>query len=199
MINVPPPAEPPDFDQNIRQPGRVWLESHLDENGSLPAGKRPPDRWTAVRSQLADGFQQRCGYLAMYIPEGTVDHYRSCQNHPNLAYEWSNYRYVSGAINASKGTLDEQVLDPFEVQDDWFEILLPSLQLVLTDAVPAEQRQRAEFTLQHLRLRDDEQVIRQRRAWHELYEMQDISLPGLEKVAPLIARAVRKQLEEQEG
>lgn len=33
-------------------------------------------------------------------------------------------------MNSSKGTLDNQVLDPFEVANDWFEILLPSLQYI---------------------------------------------------------------------
>ncbi|MFB2979418.1 hypothetical protein [Microseira sp. BLCC-F43] len=58
--------------------------------------------------------------------------------------------------------------------------------------VPPEQRQRADFTLQRLRLRDDERVIRQRQQWYQLYLDGDLTLEGLEKKAPLIARAVRK-------
>ncbi|WP_228019853.1 hypothetical protein [Sphaerospermopsis sp. LEGE 08334] len=53
-----------------------------------------------------------------------LEHFLSCENHRHLAYEWTNYRFVSGWVNSSKGTLDNQVLDPFEVEDDWFEILL---------------------------------------------------------------------------
>jgi len=129
----------------------------------------------------------------MYVPVGTVDHYLSCKNHPSRAYEWSNYRYSSGWINSSKGTQDEAVLDPFQVDDDWFEVLLPSLQLVLTDAVPPEELDRAEFTLRRLHLDHDERVLRQRRQWYEMYQKGNLPLPGLEKVAPLIARAVHKQ------
>lgn len=129
----------------------------------------------------------------MYEPVGTVDHYLSCDNYPHLAYEWSNYRYASGWINASKGTLDDGVLDPFAIQETWFELLLPSLQLVLTDAMPEEIRQRAEFTLTRLHLRDDERVMRQRQEWYKLYQAGQLTLSGLEKVAPLIAKAVRKQ------
>lgn len=124
---------------------------------------------------------------------GVVDHYLSCGNHPKRAYEWRNYRYASAWINCSKGTEDEKVLDPLEVQDDWFQVLLPSLQLVLTDRIPAEQRQRAQYTLERLHLRDDERVIRQRRAWYSEFESGGISLNELERVAPLIARAVRRQ------
>ena len=193
MIRVASPPEPPDFERRVRQPGQTWLAKNLDENGKLPAGKRPPARWSAFKGKLAAGFQNRCGYSAMFEPVGTVDHYLSCDNHPQQAYEWVNYRYASAWINASKGTLDEQVLDPFEVQDDWFEILLPSLQLVLTNVVPAHERQRAEFTLIRLRLRDDERVIRQRQQWYGLYREGKLTLAGLEVVAPLIARAIRKQ------
>lgn len=73
--------------------------------------------------------------------------------------------------------------------------MLPSLQLIVTDAVPPAERQKAEFTLQRLHLQDDERVIRQREAWYQLYLDGDISLIGLEKRAPLIARAIRKQQE----
>jgi len=74
---------------------------------------------------------------------------------------------------------DEKVLDPFYLGEDWFEILLPSLQLVLTDKVPQQQRQKAEFTLERLRLRDDERVLRQRQSWYQLYLDGDLTLQGL--------------------
>jgi hypothetical protein len=63
---------------------------------------------------------------------------------------------------------------------------------VLTDKVPSQQRQKAQFTLERLRLRDDERVLRQRQSWYQLYLDGDLTLQGLEKKAPLIARAVRK-------
>jgi hypothetical protein len=197
MIRVSPPPEPHDFDQRVRQPGQTWLAKNLDENGKLPKGTRPPDKWSDFRNHLSDGFQGRCGYLAMYITEGTVDHYLSCENHPRLAYEWDNYRYISGSINSSKGSHDDQVLDPFQVQDAWFEILLPSLQLVLTDSVPPGERERAQFTIEKLHLRDGEKAILLRQEWYTLYLEGDLTLKGLERIAPLIARAVRKQAEEE--
>jgi hypothetical protein len=179
--------EPPEFDQKVRQRGNVWLAKNPEPR------KRLPDYWSVFKSYLADGFGNLCGYSAMYEPVGTVDHYLSRKHYRHLAYEWSNYRFASGWINSSKKEIDVQVLDPFEVQDDWFEIILPSLQLVLTDAVPPQECQRAEFTLERLHLRDDERVIRQRQQWYQLYLDGDLTLEGLEKKAPLIARAIRKQ------
>ena len=86
------------------------------------------------------------------------------------AYEWTNFRYADGPINQKKHK--KTVLDPFKVEDNWFEIQLPSLQLVLTAAVPHAQRALAEFTIgpAGLGLRDDESVIRYRRAWFEAYQ-----------------------------
>ncbi|MBD2569292.1 hypothetical protein [Anabaena lutea] len=187
MLKFNPPPEPQDFDVKARQPGNNWLAKSIDPK------KRPRDYWSNFKSDLADGFSNLCAYSAMYEPVGTVDHFLCCENHRHLAYEWSNYRFASGWINSSKGTLDDQLLDPFEVEDDWFEILLPSLQLVITNTVPPEERQKAEFTLQRLHLRDDERVLRQRQEWYKLYIDDDLTLTGLEKKAPLIARAIKKQ------
>jgi len=181
--------EPAEFDQKVRQPGNAWLIKNLDSQ------KRPKDYWSAFKSDLANGFNNLCGYSVMYEPVGTVDHYFCCENHRHLIYEWSNYRFISGWLNSSKGTLDNRVLDPFEVGDDWFEIILLSLQLVLTDKVPPAERIRAEFTLKRLHLQKDERIMRQREVWYQMYLNGEITLEGLDKKAPLIARAVRKQQE----
>jgi hypothetical protein len=187
MMRFTPPPEPANFDREVRQKGRAWLAKHTDRS------VRPTDLWSAFKSVLADGFGNLCAYTAMYEPVGTVDHYLSCKHRRERAYEWANYRYAAGWINSSKQAVDQQVLDPFAVDDAWFEILLPDLQLVLTSAVPKRHRTRAAFTLERLHLRDDERVLRQRRAWYELFQTGDLSLRGLTRNAPLIARAVRTQ------
>lgn len=184
-----PAPEPPDFDTRARQPGNLWLANGANDT------KRPKDLWSPFKSQLSDGFHNLCGYSVMLDPVGgTVDHYLSCKNHRSLAYEWSNYRFCAGWINSSKKAIDDQVLDPFQVEDDWFEILLPSLQLVLTASVPSGERDRAEFTLRRLGLKDDERILRQRREWYKLYQEGKLTLEGLDHCAPLIARAVRQHL-----
>lgn len=186
MIRFHPSPEPAGFDEKCRQPGQSWLDKH-------PPPKRPRDLWSPFKSHLADAFGQLCTYSCLYEPVGTVDHYLSCHEHRKRAYEWSNYRFASQWINSSKQAADIEIIDPFEVGDDWFEILLPSLQLVLTDCVPWEHRARAEHTLLRLHLRDDERVIRQRAVWYRMYEEGEINLEGLRKKAPLLARAVEKQ------
>jgi hypothetical protein len=126
------------------------------------------------------------------IPNGTVDHFLSWKRNPELAYEWSNFRYVDGRINSRKQLADDDVLDPFEVDDDWFEIILPSLQLRLTDHVPKPLRARARYTLERLGLAHDERIVAYRAQWYCQYHCGDLTLRGLYRVAPLVARAVEQ-------
>lgn len=186
MIPVREVSAPATFDAEARQPGNAWLNAN-------PGAKRPPDLWTPFRKDLAEGFGRRCGYAAMLDPTGgTVDHYLGIRDHRDLAYEWSNYRFASSTMNSIKRNADDAVLDPYEVGDGWFEIILPSLQMRVTPRVPPEFRARAEATLTRLKLRDDERLIQWRQSWYAMYKAGKLSLDGLAQVAPLIAAAVRK-------
>lgn len=186
MIPVVPVPEPADFDERARRPGEAWRARTTE-------APRLRDYWSPFRTALAEGFANRCGYTAMLLPNGgTVDHFRSYRTYPQLAYEWSNYRYAAAWINSAKKTAD--VLDPYEVGDGWFEVLLPSLQLVATDKVPPERKALVERTLARLPIAHDERVLKQRRIWYEMFEAGKLSLAGLRNVAPLIAAAVEKLL-----
>lgn len=188
MIRVQRVPEPAAFDSEARQPGNAWLAAN-------PGAKRPADLWSPFKNDLRDGFRALCGYAAMIDPTGgTIDHYLSYRNHPHLAYDWANYRFASSTMNSIKRTVDDTVLDPYEIADGWFEIILPSLQMRTTARVPAEHRARAEATLSRLKLRDDERLIRWRQSWYEMYVAGELTLDGLERVAPLIAAAVRQQV-----
>ena len=187
MIPVSKIDEPTEFDKDVRTPGNQWLADH-------PDAKRPSPFWSQYLNELRIGFSSLCGYAAMRVEaDATVDHYLSWSRHPQQAYEWSNYRFASGLMNNIKRTKDKTVLDPFEVSEGWFEIQLPSLQMIVTTAVPQSLRDKAEFTLKALKLRDDERVIRWRQSWYDFYLSGDLNLEGLRKVAPLIAAAVDKQ------
>ena len=189
MIPCSLPPEPQDFDSCARRPGLRWLSEH--QTG------RPKNLWSPFLSYLADGFRNLCAYSAMYEPVGEVDHYLS-MDHPlrpenrKLAYEWSNYRFASRLMNNKKRNEDDQVLDPLVVQEGWFAVSLPGLQLCVTECCPAEFRKRALFTIKRLGLEQDERVLRQRRHWLAEYEeTNDLSI--LEHNAPLLAAAVRKK------
>ena len=182
--------EPADFDVKCRQKGQDWLQKN--PQGTRKA-KRPKNYWSPFRTALADRFSNLCAYGAMHEPVGTVDHFQPVNADEALAYEWQNYRYASGWINSSKNRCTA-VLDPFDVQPDWFEVLLPSLQLVARkDLIPEALHPLVDETLKRLHLCDDERIVRQRRQWLKLYEQGHLDFAGLQELAPLIAVAVQAQ------
>ena len=190
MIRFERAKKPKHFQDKVRKPGLAWLKTH-------PDAVRPRDYWSRCRRDLARAFRDLCAYSTMWTPNGTVDHFRSwsrCRKdgRPQGAYDWDNLRYCAGWINSSKGDCDDHLLDPFEVGEDWFEIILPSLLLRLTGRVPQEHRARAQATLDRLHLVRDPRVMDQRVAWLEMYE-SGLPLEELENRAPLIARAIRKR------
>src|SRR5262249_41484173 len=139
MIRVPRPEEPDTFDERCRQRGRKWLKDH-------PGYSRPRDYWSEFEPVLHDAFGGRCGYCAMKVMKAQVDHFISVDRlktagEDELAYEWSNFRYCEGVLNQRKS--NHAVLDPYRVKNEWFTILLPSLQLVLTPQVPKNKRKLA--------------------------------------------------------
>lgn len=188
MIPILMPTVPPTFNQLCRDPGLQWLAAHRP-NGSV----RPPNYWREFIPDLCRGFGYRCGYLAMLDMNGTVDHFLSTEKNPSLAYEWSNYRYATGWLNSSKQTLDDEVLDPLMVREEWFEIDLASLHLGLTPAVPARLKDITAFTIHRLKLDWGSRIISNREKYYNWYRTGVFSLDYLEEVAPLIAPAVRRE------
>ena len=191
MIHVPSPIdEPTAFDVECRQAGLTYLQNQE----ALP--KRPKDFWSPFRLDLRRGFGGCCGYYAMYVHDGHVEHFVSwntCKNNntPHLAYEWNNFRFVDGALNSSKRTLDGLLLDPFEVQDDWFELELPTL-LLRPVRVPADRMDAARLTLERLELDQGLRVLELRWEWYDQHRRGDLPLGGLRRVAPLVARAIER-------
>lgn len=184
MIPVAPVAEPDDFDERVRRRGAAWLAEH-------PTAVDPRPYWIAFLPHLREGFGRLCGYAAMFVPNGngTVDHHRSQRDNPALLYEWSNLRFASTLMNTSKKA--RTVLDPYEVGAGWFEVLLPSMELVARyEHIPRERHALVRATLEALPLVHDERIVRQRREWYVMFRSGELSLEGLRRVAPLIAEAV---------
>lgn len=190
MKRVKPIKEPAKFATRCRKRGRAWLKAN-------PKYRRPKDYWSEFEPELRTAFGDLCGYCAMVTMKAQVDHFVPVamlkkQKKHDQAYEWKNFRYGEGVLNQRKS--NHLVLDPFKVQDNWFEIQLPSLQLVLTSRVPKAQRPLAEFTMKRLGLRDSEVVVRYRSKWFEMYRAKKLTLEGLRDVAPLIAAVVERDL-----
>lgn len=190
MIRVPPVPEPAEWAEKGQKAGEAWLADR--PAGERPKGFRPHPYWRAFASNLAAGFGERCGYTAMYVPNGTVDHFVPWEDvagkpEETLAYAWSNLRYADGWINSSRKRTPFP--DPYLVADDWFALSLPDLQLSATPNVPADQAARVANALRLLR--NDDRVLRQRRKYFDHYRSGDMSLAMVDSFAPLLGRALR--------
>lgn len=169
MKRFEPPEEPAKFRERAVVRGHDWLARNPDG--------RPADYWSEFRRELGEGFGRLCAYSVLFTPQGTVDHFVSVDEDRSQAYDWGNLRYAAQWLNSSKQDLESsQLIDPFEVENDWFEIILPSLQLVPTSEVPDDELAKVEFIIERLHLRDDERVLSQRREWYRMYQDNELTL-----------------------
>jgi len=179
---------PPEF-AAVSQRGNAWLARNPDPT------RRPPDYWREFNLKLGEGFEHLCGYMALWTTDGTIDHFVSINEDRSRAYDWDNYRYVANWLNSSKQNVPStDILDPYEVEEGWFEILLPTLELVVTSKVPPEKRARAEKTLCRLPIGRDARAIKRRGIYYDRYLKKKMDLSQLREEAPLLAAAIEKQL-----
>lgn len=195
MIKVHPRRAPNGFPANVRNPGRAWLKANAHKNY-----KRPRDywnEWEPCKTELARCFGYRCGYTACWIPDGEVEHFVSwdaCKKagKRHLAYEWSNYRWILPRLNKHKGTQD--FLDPFDVEDDWFEVDIFTLHLRMTSKVPKHMIDKAKRTMKKLGLERDPRILGTREEALARYRGGS-PVAEVERFAPLVGRALRRLLE----
>lgn len=211
MIRVEPQPEPADFDAQVRQPG---LSALAELVGEPPTVKRPgprrkkiadrvedlrhdelPPYWRQCLPQLAAAYRRICAYSCHYVEPitglGTADHYVPKSLDARRAYEWANYRFACARMNARKGVAAE-VLDPFEVQDGWFQLELVRFQLHAAPRLSVEVVASIDRTIDLLRLNDE--ACKQTRAdWCEAYWTGHLGLSFLERRFPLLARELRRQ------
>lgn len=201
MIPVKRPPHAPDgFDENVRNPGLAWLE-RTRERGHR--GK-PPSYWTWCEPHLCETFQRRCGWSAIFVTSGQVEHFvsQSCcledGGDPALIYDWDNYRYIMPELNSSKKRVDG-LLDPYEVGAGWFRLILPSLRVELTNEVPPAVRDRARDTLRRLKLAEHAKIRRVRETWLDVYQRGEVSSSALHRFDPMLAEAILRLFEADPG
>lgn len=191
MKRFAPVQAPAEWETAGLAAGRAWL----CKSPQNPHRERPRDLWSPYREQLATGFGDLCGYTIMWTPNGTIDHFVPWSQLRGTAdawraYDWDNFRYCEQWFNSSRRGA---IPDPYRVDDSWFELRLPSLELIATEAVPEDQRPAVDNVLRWLG--KDRRVIRTRQAWFRLYRDNRLDLSGLAEKAPLIAAALRRQPE----
>jgi hypothetical protein len=189
MIPVQPAAEPPSFDSLVRQRGARFLRG----NGRPTARQfKKHAYWKDCIDDLRVAYGGICAYSSMWVAAlGSVDHFQSKGVRPDLAYEWSNYRFAAEKLNGFKGN-SADVLDPFQIQPGWFALDLSTF-FVLRGIVPTSDiGRKVDDTIRVLRLNDDS-LVRQRFHVAKDYADGDVTLAYLERRYPFIAFELKRQ------
>jgi hypothetical protein len=190
VIGVSPRPEYPTFDSEVRKPGAAFLAICPSPSWKQYRNKH---YWSRAAGHLHAAYAGICAYTAMYLPErGSIDHFLPKTLHPHLAYEWSNFRLASGRVNSSKGNLTG-ILDPFEVQENWFFMDIPACLLKPNPSLEAGLQGRIALTISLLRLNQDDVYVQERCNILMEYARGDISISFLGRRYPFLAKEVDRQ------
>lgn len=195
MIRVEAKTEPPEgFAQHVQDPGYEWLRNPVNRSNKKGA-KAYWNEWRPCRDGVEAMFEHRCGYAACYITTGQVEHFiswKKCKesDRHELAYEWSNYRWILAQLNGRKGKKGAgDVLDPFEVCDAWFELHPLTLKLRLVESeIPHDKLDVARATRKMIE--KDDLVANIRREAVTMFE-EGTPLAALEHRYPQVHRALQ--------
>ena len=190
MIPVEEQPEPADFSPRVREPGAAFLKQV-----PRPANWKNREYWQRALADLYEAYDGTCAYSAHWIPcdtgVATVDHFIPKSVGPQLAYEWRNYRLASLRMNARKGN-HQDVLDPFELELNWFFLDFPSLLVKPNPVLSASQAEQVISTIERLKL-NDEICISARQHWIRGFCNGGINFNYLKRDAPFIAYELERQ------
>lgn len=190
MIRVGLQPEYPRFDSEVRQPGNAFLSECPAPTSSQFKRK---NYWSRCAAELREAYSGICAYTSIYlIDKGSVDHYRPKVAYPELAYEWSNYRLASSRVNSSKGD-NTNVLDPFEVEDDWFVLDIPSCLVKHGENICTDTKASVNNTINTLGLNRDDYYVQERCDIIMCYAREEVALNFLQRRYPFIAKELSRQ------
>lgn len=192
MIPVKMQPEPKNFDVLVRKPGNEFL-AHVPTPASTDwTGK---EYWQKALPDAKAAYKSICAYSAMWIPHTTgnhsIDHFVPKSKAPQLAYEWSNFRYVAARFNSRKGI--KTILDPFTIEADWFILNFGTFYVSANPLLPEQQKNKVNQTIEILKLNSDDEMVEEREGYYNYYKRGEITFSHLEKMAPFIACEVKRQ------
>jgi hypothetical protein len=193
VIHIERAIEPQEFDERVRLRGVRFLR-----NAPHPTAKqwRSHRYWIEVLSELHDSYGGICAYSCHWIPydtgADTVEHFRPKDTYPRDAYEWNNYRLVCATLNGRKGT-NEDVLDPFIIENGWFVIDFPSMLVKPRADLTTADRHRVQMSIDRLGLNDEGTCLKSRVQWMRDYCDNQIAFDYLRRNAPFIVAELERQ------
>lgn len=191
MIHIDVKPEPEDFDAKVRKPGNAFLSRTPHPKGDQ---WQKHNYWSRCSGQLYDAYGGICAYCGEWFSRTTttvsVDHFYPKSEHPELAYEWDNYRLTTQVMNNYKG--NKITLDPFKIQNGDLCLDFPSCLVKPRSSMTPAEKSKASFTIQALHLNDEEQADRRCEIIME-YIRGNVSRVFLEKRYPYIAEELARQ------
>lgn len=144
---------------------------------------------------LMRAYNETCAYSCFRIHRVTgaasVDHMAPKSRTWDQVYEWLNCRLACSRLNARKNDFGD-VLDPFDVQDGWFELEFYGFQVCPAHGLDPAIAQQITTTIERLGLNDSD--MRNGRACDaQLYWDGEISLAVLQHESPFVARELARQ------
>ncbi|HLP46063.1 MAG TPA: hypothetical protein VK186_07475 [Candidatus Deferrimicrobium sp.] len=203
MIPVQSQPEPIDFDKKVRQKGKTFLAKKNVTTDAI----RAHCGWRESLNDLYEKYGKICAYSACLCQSPTVDHFIPISalvknGNPQLAYEWTNFRLASSAMNQHKHDFLD-VLDPFTVQPGWFVIDFTTINLRILSGnnLPPSIKKKVDETILRLKLNDRYIFIQYRVQMVDTYCVGCRSFTGsiesnfnfLKSVAPFIAAELDRQ------
>jgi hypothetical protein len=210
VIRVAEQPEPLNFDATVRQPG---LSAIAEMVGEPQAPTRPgprreqraasreqlksddfPPFWRRCLNELWEAYGGVCSYTCLRIPRATgapsVDHYYPVKAGWRGVYEWPNYRLACALVNSEKGAVG--VLDPFAVEDSWFELEFVAGQVLAAVGLSETVRDSVLDTIEKLGL-NSPAFCAARNEVVQFYRDHDFSYQHLRRFYPFIARELQRQ------
>ena len=184
--------EPTDFYDEVKKDGDDFLFEVPRPTTEQWKGK---EYWRRALPDAMREYGSICAYCAMRLitpASPSIDHYVPRKDAPELAYEWSNFRLAAFILNTRKNKYRD-ILDPFTLQQDSFQINFDTFMIVPAPDMPANDKVKVRDTVTRLKLNDDEAFVESRMEWIEEYLIGEISFQHLTKQAPFIAYEIKRQ------
>jgi uncharacterized protein (TIGR02646 family) len=183
----PPPAH---YFTRVHKPGNAYLLRNPQPTSSELSRH---SYWRAIHDDLYRLYNGICAYCSSWTPRTpsgsvdrtSVDHFIPKSSDPILAYDWENFRLCRARINNNKGD-SHIVIDPFHVQDGWFQIDFTTFLIISKENVPQYLQSRITGTIDVLGLNDSE-YVEERLEVIKQYCQQAVTLAELQRLYPFIA------------
>ena len=191
MIPVKMFPEPVDFDAKVRRKGLGFLA--LTPSPTQGQWHRK-SFWREIIPEMRILYGGICNFCGVWIPYHTgsqsIDHFLNKNVNPNLAYEWTNFRYVSSRFNSRKQV--SEIIDPFTVTNQDFLIRPDNFKVYPGKKLSILREALVDTTITKILNLNSRELIAERFSFYQKYLRYNREILYLEEIAPFLAREVKK-------